>query len=162
MAEAEFQTAVIDLAHVHGWLVAHFRAAKNRPGGVPLSQQTVSASPIWYSSTRSGVSYSANSNRTPDGSPPNNANGCNAPAAGADAYVWRPCDWPTIIATTLMQLIEVMQGVNKSPHASNARTRRPRHRPSPPYRRIPGLHQRTDTWTGTSTTNHAAAHLFDS
>jgi len=43
VSEDAFQRAVIDLAHLHGWTVAHFRAARVRRGGRDIYETPVGA-----------------------------------------------------------------------------------------------------------------------
>lgn len=43
MSEAEFSKIVIDIAQIHGWRVAHFRAAKVTRGGVEKYETPVAA-----------------------------------------------------------------------------------------------------------------------
>lgn len=43
MSEAQLQEAVIDCAHTFGWLVAHFRPARVKRGGVEIYETPVAA-----------------------------------------------------------------------------------------------------------------------
>lgn len=43
MSEAQLQEAVIDCAHTFGWLIAHFRPARVKRGGVEIYETPVAA-----------------------------------------------------------------------------------------------------------------------
>lgn len=101
--EAGFQQAVIDLAHLNGWLVAHFRPAQTRAGkwvtpvaadgaGFPdlvlVHDEHVLFRELKTAKGRVSVAQ---------------MHWLDAlELAGADVGVWRPGDWPEIEATLVV------------------------------------------------------------
>lgn len=101
--EAGFQQAIIDLAHLNGWLVAHFRPAQTRAGkwvtpvaadgaGFPdlvlVHDDRVLFRELKTAKGRVSVAQ---------------MHWIDAlEVAGADARVWRPRDWPEIEATLVV------------------------------------------------------------
>ncbi|HWH13300.1 MAG TPA: VRR-NUC domain-containing protein [Miltoncostaeaceae bacterium] len=96
--EAEFQRAVVELAQLRGWLVAHFRPAMMRDGrlrtpvaadgaGFPDLVLAKAGVGVLYVELKVGQNSTSRAQRrwheTLDG-------------AGAEVHVWRPRDWPHI------------------------------------------------------------------
>lgn len=98
VTEAEFQSAVIDLAHVHGWRVAHFRPAQTQSGRwlTPVAADGKGFPDLVLAHPKRGVLF--RELKTDDGrlSKWQRQWLYDLRQAGADAAVWRPCDWPTI------------------------------------------------------------------
>ena len=100
MTESEFQGAVIDLAHLSGWRVAHFRAARTAHGWRTPTSADAAGFPdlVLVHAERRQVLYrelksergrltfeQAEWRRT-------------LTAAGQDWALWRPSDWSSIVA----------------------------------------------------------------
>lgn len=100
MTEAQFQQAVIELAQLNGWRVAHFRTAK-----VGNSYQTpVSADGAGFPdlvlvhSKRQRIWFVELKSETGRLSKPQRAWMDALEASGALTGVWRPSDWRYIVA----------------------------------------------------------------
>ena len=92
MTEAELQEAVIDLAHLLGWTVAHFRPARTAQGwrtpvaadGAGFPDCVFVRDRVVYAELKSAKGApSAAQRRWLD----------QLDRAGAETYVWRPADW---------------------------------------------------------------------
>lgn len=95
--EAGFQQAVITLARMHGWLVAHFRPARTESGGWATPVQADGAGFPDLVLVRDRVIFAelkTNGGRLR----PAQTRWLDALAdAGAEAAVWRPVDWHVIV-----------------------------------------------------------------
>lgn len=95
VSEQEFQDAVIEAAHLSGWLVYHARAVRLASGrwGVPM--QGDPGLPDLVLARRGVVLLRELKTDSGDVEPQQER---WLQAAGAFAGVWRPSDWPRIIA----------------------------------------------------------------
>jgi hypothetical protein len=100
-AEASFQSAVIDLAHLYGWRVAHFRAARTLRGwATPVGADGKGWPDLFLVHPVRGIALARELKV-----PPNRLTSeqrqwlHNLSAAGIDAQVWTPGDWDKIQAT---------------------------------------------------------------
>jgi VRR-NUC domain len=94
LAEADFQRTVIDLAHVFGWSVAHFRPARTRSGWRTPVQADGIGWPDLMLLRRDRllvVELKAEAGRL---RPAQAAWLERFRAASIEAYVWRPSDLP--------------------------------------------------------------------
>lgn len=98
MTEAELQAQVVELAHICGWQTMHVRRSIGR-GQQWQTSTSVSGWPdlvLWRPGAFLLVELKAERGRlTAD----QHAVIDSLQAAGVDARVWRPSDWPTIQAT---------------------------------------------------------------
>jgi VRR-NUC domain-containing protein len=92
MSEAELQDAVIDLAHLLGWQVAHFRPARTDRGwrtpvaadGAGFPDCVLVRDRVVYAELKSSKgALSVAQRRWLD----------SLDRAGAEVYIWRPADW---------------------------------------------------------------------
>jgi hypothetical protein len=96
-SEADFQKAVIELAQLLGWRVAHFRPARTEHGW----RTAVSADGkgfvdlVMVKTSVLFVELKAERGRV---SPEQEAWHAALRAAGAEVYVWKPPDWTVIEA----------------------------------------------------------------
>jgi hypothetical protein len=105
MTEAELQAAVIDLAHVYGWKVAHFRPAKTDKGWrTPVGADgkgfvdLVLAAPIRPDAITAEVLFVELKSATGKVSPEQHE---WLERLYPNACVWRPKDWPEPIHSVL-------------------------------------------------------------
>lgn len=101
MTEAEFQSAVIDLARMSGWMVAHFRAGMNRRGRWMTAVAGDGAGfpdLVLVHAGRREVLYRELKSERGRLTFEQIEWGRTLTAAGADYAVWRPADWPTVVA----------------------------------------------------------------
>ncbi len=89
--EAEFQTLVIDYAHLMGWRVAHFRPAQSRSGKWSTAMQGDPGFPDLVLA-RDGVVILAELKSEKGQLSASQLQW----SIVADALVWRPSDWPEI------------------------------------------------------------------
>lgn len=101
MTEAQFQQLVIDLAQLHGWRVAHFRAATLRTGRTvtPVSADGAGWPDLVLVHPVRGVLFRELKTDRGKVRPQQQVWLDWLEAAGMDAGVWRPRDWPQITAT---------------------------------------------------------------
>ena len=92
--EAEFQTLVIDYAHLMGWRVAHFRPAQSRSGKWSTPMQGDPGFPDLVLARRGSDTLFVELK---------SEKGVVSPSQWAwfdavsdDYYIWRPSDWPEI------------------------------------------------------------------
>ncbi len=98
MTEADFQTAVIDLAQLLGWRVAHFRPARTNAGWrTPVSADGKGFPDLVL--VRDRVLFVELKSETGRLSPDQRAWVAALDDAGAQAFVWRPFHWPEIERT---------------------------------------------------------------
>lgn len=101
MSEAEFQRSVIDLARLHGWMVAHFRAATLTNGRTvtPVSADGAGWPDLVLVHPVRGTLF--RELKTDRGRVSHRQQQWLdwLYAAGNNAGVWRPRDWPEIQAT---------------------------------------------------------------
>lgn len=101
MTEAELQAAVIELAKVYGWTVAHFRPAQTSKGWrTPVAADgkgfpdlvLVHPHPMW-----GGVLFRELKSQRGKLAPEQERWGTTLTEAGGDWAVWRPSDWDRIV-----------------------------------------------------------------
>jgi hypothetical protein len=98
ISEDEFQTQVIDSAHLHGWKVAHFRKARTKDGWITaVSADGKGWNDLFCVRPSTGHVFaaelkSARGKRTPE----QIAWASWMEAVGIAAYVWKPSDWDEI------------------------------------------------------------------
>ena len=101
--EESFLRAVIDLAHMHGWRVAHFRTARTKSGW----RTAVGADGVGWPDLfmcRSDEALVRELKVPPNDLTPEQKEWLETlNAAGVDARVWTPDDWPEIEATLRTQ-----------------------------------------------------------
>lgn len=106
MTEAQFQRTVIDLARLHEWMVAHFRAASvTRRDGSTVHMTPVEADGAGFPDLvlvhpLRGTLFRELKTDRGRISPHQQVWIARLEIAGADVAVWRPADWSQI-ATTL-------------------------------------------------------------
>lgn len=99
--EESFQTAVIDLAHLHGWHVAHFRKARTKKGWITAVGADGKGWPDLFLCHPKRQIVIARELKVP----PNKLTKEQEEwidvlnACGIWAKVWTPADWPEIEAT---------------------------------------------------------------
>lgn len=95
VSEGEFQDAVIEAAHLNGWLVYHARAVRLASGrwGVPMQGDAGLPDLVL---ARGGVVLLRELKTDTGDVEPQQERWLQA--AGSFAKVWRPSDWPTILA----------------------------------------------------------------
>lgn len=95
MSEAELQDAVIDLARLLGWRVAHFRAARTADGGWRTAVSTDGAGfpDLVLAHVRHGVIFAELKSATGRVRPDQETWINTLAMAGAHATVWRPSHW---------------------------------------------------------------------
>jgi hypothetical protein len=92
MTEAELMSNVIELAHVFGWRVAHFRPAMTSKGwrtpvsadGAGFPDLAMTRDRVIYAELKSARGVTSDSQKNWLAALSN---------AGAEEYVWRPIDW---------------------------------------------------------------------
>ena len=93
MKESTFQSSVIMLAKLHGWLVMHTRAVEIRPGVWKTPLQGHAGYPdLTLAHASKGIIYAELKSDTGRVSPMQKAWHETLSAAGAEVYVWRPKD----------------------------------------------------------------------
>jgi len=99
MTEAEFQSAVIEVARLRGWLVMHQRPAQIRPGRWATAIQGDAGFPdLVLARPRAGELIFAELKREKGRvSVMQKVWLRTLAAAGAEAYLWYPSDMPEII-----------------------------------------------------------------
>ena len=98
ITEHDFQRGVIDLAHVLGWRVAHFRPALTRSSGwrTPVAADGAGFPDLVLVR---GDRLVVAELKSATGSGPDQQAWLDAfAAAGIDAYVWRPADLQSVAA----------------------------------------------------------------
>lgn len=96
--EAQFQKAVIDLARVTGWLVAHFRPARTEDGWrTPVAADGAGFPDLVL--VRDRVLYRELKSESGRVRPDQQRWHERLAMGGADIAVWRPADWPAIAST---------------------------------------------------------------
>jgi hypothetical protein len=100
MTESELQRAVIDLAHVFGWKVAHFRAAMNARGRhmTPVAADGAGFPDLVLVHPEHGVIFAELKATRGKLTDEQQAWGVALTAARARWYCWRPSDWPEVVA----------------------------------------------------------------
>lgn len=102
LRESEFMHQVIDLAHVFGWLVAHFRPARTARGWrTPVSADAAGFPDLVL--VRERVLYAELKSDTGKLSAAQEYWLLRLRNAGQVCHVWRPADWPAIM--TILQEI---------------------------------------------------------
>jgi hypothetical protein len=98
VTEAAFQTSVIDLARVTGWMVAHFRPARTEQGWrTPVAADGKGFPDLVL--VRERVIFAELKSDTGRLSDDQHAWLAALEAAGVEAYVWRPDDFDQVAAT---------------------------------------------------------------
>lgn len=99
--EESFQSAVIDLAHLHGWRVAHFRRARTKKGWVTAVGADGKGWPdLFLCHEARGIVLARELKIPPNQlTPEQNKWLLVLCAVGINAKVWRPADWPEIEQT---------------------------------------------------------------
>jgi hypothetical protein len=99
--ESEFSSWVIDVAHLHGWRVAHFRPALTQRGWRTPVQADGRGFPDLILLHPDGAGVAAEVKREAAPAPTIDQKAWLEAfgAAGFAAVVWRPRDRPTILAT---------------------------------------------------------------
>jgi hypothetical protein len=96
--ESEFQSAVIEAAHWHGWIVHHTRAVQLRPGVWATPLQGDSGFPdLVLAHPDRGVIFAELKSARGRLSSEQDRWIRTLVACGAEAYVWRPTDMVTIL-----------------------------------------------------------------
>jgi hypothetical protein len=95
--EADFQRAVIDIAHVFGWSVAHFRAARTSRGWRTPVEGDGAGWPDLMLLRRDRFLVAELKAEGGHLRPAQAAWLDRFRAAGIEAYVWRPADFPTVM-----------------------------------------------------------------
>ena len=90
--EAEFQKAIIELAHLYGWAVAHFRSAMTQRGNwvTPLQGDAKGFPDLVL--VRDGVIFAELKSEKGKLTPEQQEWIDLLKAAGQEVYVWRPSD----------------------------------------------------------------------
>lgn len=98
MTEADFQTAVIEVAHSFGWMVSHFRPAMTKHGWrTPVSADGKGFPDLVLVHPRGGVLFRECKSERGKLSDEQTRWATRLSDAGADFNVWRPSDMPDII-----------------------------------------------------------------
>lgn len=99
MSEREWQEQVIDVAHMHGWMVAHFRRVTIKNGGhtTPVQADGAGYPDLTMAHPVGGVIFvelkAAKGRLTEEQKRWRD----QLQAAGARWYVWKPRDWNTVV-----------------------------------------------------------------
>lgn len=97
ITEAAFQAQVIELAHLFGWRVAHFRPALTKHGWrTPVSADGKGFPDLVLVRRKRLIFAELKSQR--GRLSPEQRDWWEALTHVAEAYVWRPSDWPAIEA----------------------------------------------------------------
>lgn len=99
VTEKGFQQAVIDLAHLHGWRVAHFRPAMTKRGSWVTAVQGDGAGFPDLILVRERVIFAELKVKTGKLKPAQAQWIVQLQQAGAEVYMWRPENWKEIEAT---------------------------------------------------------------
>ena len=96
LSEDDFTDMVIDLAHLFGWKVVHFRRARKKGGGwaTPIKGDPGSPDII---AARNGRKVFAELKVGKNKPTPDQQDWLHH--LGGDTYVWRPEDWEQIVQT---------------------------------------------------------------
>jgi len=93
MNEAEFQDTVVDLAHAHKWLVAHFRTAKvGDRYATAVGYDGAGFPDLVLAHPTKGVIFAELKSRTGKMAPRQKVWTDTLWRAGADVFIWRPDD----------------------------------------------------------------------
>lgn len=95
--EAQFQESVLELAHLLGWRVAHFRVGRTANGGWRTPVAADGAGFFDLVLVRDRVIFAELKSETGHLTKPQQEWLVTLRAAGADARVWRPSDWKSIV-----------------------------------------------------------------
>lgn len=102
MTEAQLQDAIVDLAHLYGWAVAHFRPARTEHGWrTPAQYDAAGFVDLVLVHPRRGVIFAEVKSDRGKVRPDQRAWLDRLEAAGAHADIWRPVDFPDRIAPLL-------------------------------------------------------------
>ncbi len=97
ITEAEFQGQLIDLAHIYGWKVAHFRTARTLKGWVtPVSADGKGFPDLVMVRGNRLIAAELKSERGKTTEEQRDWMR-SLSDAGAEIYLWRPSDWTQII-----------------------------------------------------------------
>lgn len=96
ISEADFQAAVIDLARVNGWRVVHFRPARTEQGWRTPVAADGKGFPDLVCCGRGRVIFVELKSQQGRIRPEQQQWLDSLQAVGAEAYVWRPSDWPHV------------------------------------------------------------------
>lgn len=96
MTEAEWQALVVDIARAHGWLVAHFRPSLERSGRWSTAVAADGAGFPDLCLARERVVFVELKGQRGRLRPEQERWREVLLRAGAEAYVWRPSDEPTV------------------------------------------------------------------
>lgn len=99
--EASFQSAVIAVARLHGWKVAHFRKARTKRGWVTAVSADGQGWPdLLLCHPQRGLILARELKVPPNTTTPEQETWlCVLRACGVDARVWTPTDWVEIQRT---------------------------------------------------------------
>jgi hypothetical protein len=105
--EKQFQSRVIDFAHLHGWMIGHFRTSMNASGGF---QTAVGADGKGFPDLtlvhpKYGILFRELKTDIGKVSPEQREWGNAILAAGGNFAVWRPRHWAVIVAVLSNQPI---------------------------------------------------------
>lgn len=98
MTGGELQTAVIDLARTLGWKVAHFRPAQTSKGWRTPVAADGKGWPDLVLVGPGGVMFREIKGQKEPLTPEQQQWQIDLAVARADVGVWRPSDWPSIVA----------------------------------------------------------------
>lgn len=103
MIEAEFQNAIVQAAHLHGWSVAHWRRATVRGGrtATPVAYDAAGFPDLILVHPDHGLRIREIKSDTGSLSRRQRTWITLLASAGVDVDVWRPRDWDTTIIPTL-------------------------------------------------------------
>lgn len=93
MSEDDFQTSVMDYAHVHHWRVCHVRPCRTSKGWRTAIQGDPGLPDLILA--RNGVVLLAEIKSATGGFQPGQREWLEA--AGENGFLWRPADWPTVM-----------------------------------------------------------------
>ena len=102
-SEAQFQAAVIDLAHSQGWVVFHARTSRTSSGAYVTA---VAGDGVGFPDlvlVRDSVLFRELKSDTGRLSPAQRGWGDRLTAAGADYAIWRAQDWNVIVKELLRE-----------------------------------------------------------
>lgn len=99
MTEAELQAAILEVARLWGWRVAHFRPALTKHGWrTPVSADGKGFPDLVLVHERLGVVFAEVKSDRGRLSPEQVEWGSVLALAGARMHLWRPSDWPAIVS----------------------------------------------------------------